>query len=198
MLDEFVAANRGEIIRRCQAKAETRSAPARPTDEPDRGIPLFLDQLLDELRHGRSAGADIATTATQHGRDLLMRGYSVAEVVHDYGNVCQAVTDLAVERNAVISTDDFRTLNRCLDDAIAGAVTEYGRERDPLNAGDEAVDGVRRGRLGRDLLKAIQIARFAFEAIRSGKVGVAGSTGTVLGLGLTTANDLAERLVADR
>jgi hypothetical protein len=35
---------------------------------------------------------------------------------------------LALETNAPISTDDFRTLNRCLDDAIASAVTMYTRE----------------------------------------------------------------------
>ena len=40
---------------------------------------------------------------------------------------------MAVERDAPISADDFRTLNRCLDDAIAGAVTEYGRERNQSN-----------------------------------------------------------------
>ena len=34
-----------------------------------------------------------------------------------------------MQLNVPIRTDDFRTLNRCLDDAIAGAVTEYGRER---------------------------------------------------------------------
>jgi hypothetical protein len=49
--------------------------------------------------------------------------------VHDYGDVCQAITELALAINAPISTDDFRMLNRCLDDAIAGAVTQYTRER---------------------------------------------------------------------
>jgi hypothetical protein len=34
-----------------------------------------------------------------------------------------------VELHALISTGDFRTLNRWLDDPIVGAVTEYGRER---------------------------------------------------------------------
>ena len=53
----------------------------------------------------------------------------MSQVVHDYGDVCQSITELAVETNAPISTDDFRMLNRCLDDAIAGAVTQYGRER---------------------------------------------------------------------
>ena len=53
----------------------------------------------------------------------------MSQVVHDYGDVFQAITELAVETRAPISTEDFRALNRCLDDAIAGAVTEYGRER---------------------------------------------------------------------
>ena len=58
----------------------------------------------------------------------------MSQVVHDYGDVCQAITELAVEMDAPISTDDFRMLNRCLDDAIAGAVTEYGRERNQSDA----------------------------------------------------------------
>ena len=64
-----------------------------------------------------------------HGHELLLQGFTVSQVVHDYGDVCQAITELAVEMNAPISTDDFRMLNKCLDDAIAGAVTEFGREQ---------------------------------------------------------------------
>ena len=60
-----------------------------------------------------------------HGRELRLQGFTVSQVVHDYGDVCQSITDLAMERDAPISVDDFRTLNRCLDDAIASAVTEY-------------------------------------------------------------------------
>ena len=74
---------------------------------------------------------------------------------------------------------------------------EYGRERELTNERDDTIEGVRRGSVVRDLVKAIQISTFAFEAIKSGRVGVAGSTGTVLSLGLVTANDLAERLLAD-
>ena len=51
--------------------------------------------------------------------------------------------------------------------------------------------------MARDLRKAIQISKAAFEAIKSGKVGVAGSTGTVLSLGLETACELAERLLTE-
>jgi hypothetical protein len=197
MLDEFITVNRAEIISRCRTKVDTRSEPAPTNAEIDHGVPMFLDQLLAELRHGPSAAFDIARTATQHGHDLRVQGYTVSQVVHDYGDVCQAVTELAVERQAAISPDDFRTLNRCLDDAIAGAVTEYGRERDRSTQRDETVEGTRRETVARDLLKAIHISKFAFDAIRSGRVGVAGSTGTVLSLGLDTANDLVERWLAD-
>ena len=195
MLDEFITVNRAEIIKRCRAKVAGRSDPPPTPAEIDHGVPMFLDQLLDELRHGPSADFDVARTATQHGRDLQVQGYTVSQVVHDYGDVCQAVTELALEHHTALDTDGFRTLNRCLDDAIAGAVTEYGRAQ--ADGQDDAIEDARRGAVARDLLKAIQISTFAFEAIRSGSVGVGGSTGTVLSLGLHTAKDLAGRLLAE-
>jgi AcrR family transcriptional regulator len=197
MLDEFISVNRVEIINRCRAKVAIRSDPPSTEAEIDHGVPMFLEQLLDELRHGPSADLDITKTATRHGHDLLLQGYTVSQVVHDYGDVCQAVTELAVERQATISTDDFRTLNRCLDDAIAGAVTEYGRAREQSSERDHAFDGAQHGALARDLLKTIHISKVAFDAIRAGRVGAAGSTGTVLSLGLDTAHDLAERLLTE-
>jgi hypothetical protein len=63
-----------------------------------------------------------------HGHDLLLKGFTVSQVVHDYGDICQTITELALESKAPIDTADFRTLNRCLDEAIAGAVTVYRRE----------------------------------------------------------------------
>jgi hypothetical protein len=88
---------------------------------------------VDALRLGQSGSADIANSALLHGHDLLCRGFTVSQVVHDYGDVCQSITELAAETNAPISTDDFRMLNGCLDIAIAGAVTEYGREKQQTN-----------------------------------------------------------------
>jgi hypothetical protein len=129
MLHEFIAINREEIIRRCRRKVATRSLPPPTAAELDHGVPVFLDQLVDALRLGLTSSPEIGRSAILHGHDLLMQGFTVSQVVHDYGDICQAITDLAVEEQAPISTDDFRTLNRCLDDAIAGAVTEYGRER---------------------------------------------------------------------
>jgi hypothetical protein len=74
----------------------------------------------------------ITRAAGIHGADLLRQGYSVEQVVRDYGDVCQSVTELASEQETKISTVEFGVLNRCLDDAIAEAVTTFGRARQVL------------------------------------------------------------------
>src|SRR4029078_9308568 len=129
MLDQFIAVNREEIIQLCRAKVATRSAP-QPTDaEIDHGVPMFLDQLGTALRLGMISGTEISETAIQHGHDLLLQGLTMSQVVHDYGDICQSIIELAADTKTSISPGDFRMLNRCLDDAIAGAVTQYARER---------------------------------------------------------------------
>src|ERR1700722_10652071 len=96
-LAEFIGLYRDELIGRCRAKVAKRSAP-RPTDvEIDRGVPLFLDQLIGELRHGPSKTHEMSKSAVQHGHDLLLQGSTASQVVHDYGDVCQSITDLAME-----------------------------------------------------------------------------------------------------
>jgi diguanylate cyclase len=125
-----------------------RSTPKLPDPELAHGIPIFLDQIIKTLtseqysdvadRHlasGASAAnsnADVSSIAALHGRDLLQEGFTIEQVIRDYGDVCQAVTNLAVETGAPISADEFRTFNRCLDDAIAAAVTEYSQQNSQI------------------------------------------------------------------
>jgi hypothetical protein len=154
---------------------------------------MFLDGLVDELRLGRSRNPEIAKTATRHGHDLLRQGFSVSQVVHDYGDVRQAITELAMDLAAPISTDDFHNLNRCLDEAIAGAVTQY--EHDQYLDDEAAGDSERLGVLARELRHTIHNANVALEIITSGRVGVSGSTGTTLVRSLSSAQDLIDRLI---
>ena len=198
MLHQFIAANRDEIVRRCRAKVAARSMPPPPPAEIDHGVPVFLNQLQHALRFGVSMTSEIGVTALQHGHDLLQQGFTVSEVVHDYGDVCQAITDLAVEMEAPISTEDFRTLNRCLDDAIAGAVTEYARERNQSGIDGEAARG--NDRLGffiHEMRNLISTASYAFEALKTGDVGIAGSTGKVLQRSLIAQRELIARSMAE-
>jgi signal transduction histidine kinase len=198
-LDEFVIANRDELIRRCRTKVASRTIPAPTAAEIDHGVPLFLEQLVEALR-GEDSGssAAIGRGAVLHGHDLLLKGFTVSQVVHDYGDVCQAITDLAVERSVKITADDFRSLNACLDDAIASAVTQYAKERDQTSADGEALRGSERlGFLAHELLNLLNTALLAFEALRSGTVGSGGSTALVLHRSLTSAVTLISRSLAE-
>jgi signal transduction histidine kinase len=199
VLHAFIAVHRTEIIRRCRAKVAARSIPPPTKAEIDHGVPLFLDQLVDALRSGgEKLNPEIAKSAILHGHDLLLQGFTVSQVVHDYGDICQSVTELALEINAPISTDDFRTLNRCLDDAIASAVTEFGRGRAESATHDLDARGTERlGFLAHELRNLMNTALLAFEVLRTGDVGVAGSTGKVLHRSLVGARDLIGRSLAE-
>ena len=198
MLHEFIASNREEIIRRCRANVATRSVPAYIEGQSDHGVPVFLDQLRDTLRVGQITSPEISKSAIQHGHDLLLQGFTLSQVVHDYGDVCQSITELAMELDAPISTDDFRTLNRCLDDAIAGAVTEYGRERNQSSiAGESARGSERLGFFAHEMSNLIHTSIVAFEVLRTGNVGVGGSTGTVLHRSLLSSRALISRSLAE-
>lgn len=198
MLQEFIEVNRQEIIRRCRAKVTSRSFPAPTAAEIDHGVPMFLDQLVIALRDPTLKNLDISRSAIKHGHDLLLQGYTVSQVVHNYGDVCQAITELALETEAPIATDDFRMLNRCLDDAIAGAVTEYGRERNQSTLDSETTRGSERlGFFAHELGNLINTGIIAFEILKTGNVGVTGSTGAVLHRSLMGLRALVSRSLAE-
>jgi signal transduction histidine kinase len=198
VLHEFIAVNREEIISRCRAKVSARSIPAPANEGIDHGVPVFLDQLGDALRLGHITSPAISTSAIQHGHDLLRQGFTVSQVVHAYGDVCQAITELAVELDAPIIADDFRTLNRCLDDAIAGAVTEYGRESNQsVIDGESARTSERLGFFAHELRNLVNTSLMAFEVLKTGNVSVVGSTGTVLHRSLLASHALIARSLAE-
>jgi len=197
MLDYFIAANRDEIIARCRAKAATRSLPVSSTTPSNHGVPVFLEQLMDALRLGVKSNPNIGSTAVRHGHDLLLQGFTASQVVHDYGDVCQVITEMAMEMNAPISAADFRLLNGCLDDAIAGAVTEYGRERDQSRDDAAARGSERLGVFVHELRNLVNTAIVSFEVLRTGNVGVTGSTGRVLHRSLLGLRSLIGRSLAE-
>jgi signal transduction histidine kinase len=193
-LHEFIVANRQRIVDAVRAKAESRSS-ARPShSELDTGIPLFLDQLESTLLRSTSRPEVKPGHATEQGADLYRMGFTVAQVVHGYGDVCQVVTELALEADASISVDDFRLFNRCLDNAIAEAVTEYERRR----IGFVVAEGSQRvALLSHELRNALHTAMLGFGILKLGAVGTDSSTATLVTKSLTRLHDLLERSLAE-
>jgi signal transduction histidine kinase len=195
MLFEFITANREELIARTRAKVARRLAP-KPTElELMSGVPLFLDQLVETLGLSPSSRAGtIERSAAVHGAALLELGYTVAQVVHDYGDICQAITELADETGAEITIDEFHTLNRCLDNAIAESVTEYTRLRDQsMVLGETERSGV----FAHELRNRIAAAQLAFHAIRSGRAPIGGSVAAVVTRNLNAMTALINRTLVE-
>jgi signal transduction histidine kinase len=162
-------------------------------------VPLFLDQLVETLRgeqetDARQTSEQMVRGAARFGGELRAAGFTVGQVVHGYGDVCQAVTELAIQLELPISADEFRTLNRCLDEAIAQAVTEYARQRE-LSLTDRGTE--RLGFFAHELRNLLSNALLAFEVLKSGTVGIGGSTGGVLGRNLVALRDLIDRSLVE-
>jgi signal transduction histidine kinase len=205
MLCEFLSTNRAVLIDRCRDMVGNRSDPKATDEELAHGIPMFLDQLIETLVLEHDEGGDdrgkcsseLGATAALHGRDLFHAGFTIEQVVRDYGDVCQAVTNLAFETGAPISVDEFRTFNRCLDNGIAGAVTEFARYT-PVSE-DESLKSFnsRLGPLAHELRNYLQTATYAATAIRAGTSGIGGATASVLERSLLAMGNLIDRSLAE-
>jgi signal transduction histidine kinase len=196
MLRDFIATCRDDILARAREKVTTRRA---PTDAfLTYGLPAFLDQLGEALRRASALEAldhvEIERSARRHGDELFRHGLTVGQAVHDYGDLCQIITGLAGERAIPIAVEDFRTLNLCLDDAIAGAVTAYGRRRDRALADEETE---RLGILAHEMRNALNTAILSFTSIKRGLVAPGGSTGAIHELSLTRLSNLLDRTLAE-
>ena len=210
MLHELLASHRQELIRRCRAKVAKRVAPGARDVSTEHGVALFLQQLIDTLQHEQltkfrhivdplpaPANSAIGRSAALHGAEMLKNGFSVDQVVREYGDLCQAVTEVAVEQKALIGADEFRTLNRCLDDAIADAVSAYGEGIQRNDHQDTEDLHLRLSSFANEQHRLIDIAIQSYAAIKTGSIGVTGATGALLVHTLLELSSLAGRTLAE-
>ncbi|MBA2378059.1 MAG: HAMP domain-containing histidine kinase [Blastocatellia bacterium] len=216
MLHEFLTANRVELIARCKAKVADRASAGISSEKLEFGISIFLDQLIKTLEveqtnaplksrsvsgpagGGNLAHSEVGETAGQHGRELLRNGYTIDQVVHDYGDLCQAITDLAFENNFELRIEEFRTLNRSLDNGIAEAVTEFAYLRDFATARKaEFALNERLGEFAHEMRNMLNSAMMAVAAIRAGAVGPGGATAMVLDRSLVGLKNLVDRSLSE-
>jgi hypothetical protein len=208
MFHEFLTSNRNELIQRCKHKVGLRHKPSGTPEVMNHGVPLFLQQLIETLSIEQSisfreadnplptpAPTEIGRAAALHGAELLRLGYSIDQVVHEYGDICQAATEMAVEQNEDISADEFRTLNRCLDNAMADAVTAFGAGHQILINDQEEFLYQHLNTFWNEHQRLIEIAIQAYSVIKTGNVGISGATGTLLLHTLNELHSLTERAI---
>ncbi|MHC5747296.1 MAG: sensor histidine kinase [Nostoc sp.] len=189
MLHEFLLAERDEILALCSKKITGLGDSMSSSDEMERGLPVFYDELIEVLRadadidesreeHNNSIESVHRAAAERRGKESLKLGYSISQVVHGYGALCQAITQYIQENSSEITSPrEFNRLNFCLDIAIAEAVTEFNRNQRENAERDEVQ---RLGFLAHELRNALTSAILASQLIITGKVGTNGSTSRIL------------------
>jgi signal transduction histidine kinase len=211
MLHEFLTSNRTELIELCRAKAAARRTPHAPPAELYHGVPLFLDQLTEML--GKGAQGPIASpplgasaspadfrfnaSATLHGEELRRNDFTIDQVVHDYGDLCQSITELAGEQHAPITVQEFGVLNIRLDNAIASAVIEFTRPRPAPQPDGLADTNERLGVLAHEMRNMLNTTILAISAIKMGSVGFGGATAGALDRSLIGMRSLIDRTLAE-
>jgi signal transduction histidine kinase len=195
MLRDFIVANTNLIITRTRAKVAARSNPPPTETALKNGVPLFLEQLVVRLSSGTTAdNGSIGVSAKLHGGEMLAMGFTISQVVHGYGDVCQVITLLAMEAKVEITPDEFHLFNRCLDDAIANAVSEFQRIHDE----SIARQGLQQqGMLIHEMRNRLSSAVLSYNVLKQGTVGIQGSTGNVLGRNLQALRDLLNKSLID-
>ncbi len=222
MLNDFLLENKEEILTLTERKALVLAG-IRPSSEQLKiGLPIFLGQLAEILRtshpdaapsttgmvkaaaandepalaaaSGHFAEIELAKTAGRHGAELLRLGYTLSHVIHAYGSMCQAITEVASNKQYPITADEFHNFNRCLDVAIASAVTEFQFMKDENTASREIQH---LGFLAHELRNALNTVKISVRLIQSGSVGLGGSTAKVLDRGLRRFEELIDRSLAE-
>ena len=196
MLYEFLENNRIEILELCKTKTKMLAGFRRDSQQLNDGLPLFFDQLINTLvqKQCKTTQDAMLSDAAIHGNEFLTLGYSLSHVVHSYGSMCQAITELATQKNANISPEEFNILNGCLDIAIASAVSEFQFRS---NAATEQRETKHLGFLAHELRNALSSVTLAHEMIKAGIVGSGGSTANVLELNLVRMRNLIDRSLSE-
>ena len=167
--------------------------PAAPPEKKIDTIAMAADCCNEPamaLAAGRPEDAELAKCSGLHGTEMLRLGYTLSHVVHAYGALCQAITETASKKRTAISADEFNALNRCLDVAIAGAVTAFQSDRDT----ERLEQGARvNGFLMNEMRSVLLSASTAFRSIQQGSVGASGFTGHLVLTSLERLGELIDR-----
>lgn len=198
-LFQFLMDNRDEVLAISEKKTIALAALRPVSEELKSGLPVFFDQLIVVLKKNSAKVSvhdeqDILDASGEHGKELLRLGYTLSHVVHSYGAICQGITELASARQAPVTALEFHNLNRCLDIAIAGAVTEFESVRSGQIQNRE-VESL--GMMAHELRNALNRAVVSSEMIIKGIVGTGGSTAKVLAYSLGEMGRLIDRALSE-
>jgi signal transduction histidine kinase len=205
MLHQFLMEERKEILALCAEKVLKSSDQKSSNAELEEGLPLFYDGLIQVLKRAEQETSESEKDtlarehigrgiAIHHGEEAQKLGYTLSQVIHGYGCICQGITEYAENNDQPITAREFSFLNLCLDNVIAEAVTAYDRVQRETTESEEVA---RLGFLVHELRNALSNAIMSFSVIKEGTVGVGGNTSRIVDRAHTRMRDLIDRSLTE-
>ncbi len=129
-LSEVLAARQSEVMEFWLDEVRGTLHPeAMPRIELVDHLPDFLRNVIASLRHAEAV-EDQETAAEEHGSQRLALGFSLDAVVREYGAMRTAIVHVVSSAGVELSARDLQVIFDCVINGIAGAVSEYSRQRD--------------------------------------------------------------------
>lgn len=211
MLYEFISQNHAWLLERGKQLREARGQV--PVDhELGRGFSLFLDQLIASLRQEESEGAyssgaisgptsgapsqsEVGMAAFSLGSEVYALGVPIDQLVHSYGDMCQAIVELSEQMNLRLEIAEYHLLNQCLDNAIATAVTEYEfHQNRQLASHSRRAEMAHKAEVSERLRNHLGTATTAIAALKLRELTLGGVTGRILERSLMHLNEIVNGL----
>ena len=151
-------------------------------------MPALIERLAETLadRDGESPDR-VEHAAAEYGRDLLLRGSSIEDVVRG----CTALR-ASPELNYLPDIGDR------IDAAIACAVAAYCHQHAVTVAAEsKAASDARLGALASEMRNLVNTSLLAISAMKRGSVGLSGATGAALDRSLAALRGLVDRSLAE-
>lgn len=136
MLHEVLQGRRDEVMTRWRAMVQGTIAPeSMGAAELIDHLPAFLDEIIAVLRsdagiEGPIESVEDTATASDHGEQRLRLGFSLDAVVREYGALRDAIIETARHAGSAVTFDELQSVFNATILGIAGAVSEYSRQRD--------------------------------------------------------------------
>lgn len=149
--------------------------------------------MLDSLMQLRGE-----SSAAEHGRAMQEQGFTIEDVVYDYGDLRLAIVEIASECEASVSEADLDRLARRLDTALATAAGQFEARQRAMASDEHSKDVTRQlGIFAHALRNHLTTATLAVHISRTGNAGLSGPSGQILDRSLKGLAQLIDRSLVE-
>lgn len=130
LIHEILTRHHRTLVTRAGVRAHRREGFALP-GAGHFGAPVLLTPLANAMAGNEHDVHRLGALAARHGEEMGRLGYKIADVVHAYGDIRQALNELAQDLGLALPVPQLWHLDNLLEDSLACALTAFERAHAP-------------------------------------------------------------------